>query len=877
MVKIKKPFTASLEDGSKGDSVDMIEDKLNESQEAESIQVEGMELGEWLRIARDAYDDSDRYMESSLRVQWERNERAFQNRFPTGSKYLSDAYKQRTKLYRPKTRAMIRTGEAMLATSYFSNEDVIAVSPMDETSPDQVASAEILKELLQYRITTPNPRIALPWFMTAVGAYQDAQKYGVVFSKQWWEYRDRVETRTRMVPVMDPLTGQPYMDPTTGEPFVDPETGQPPMQEEEYEHRVIIRDRPRIDILPPENVRVDRSADWRDPINTSPFVIIEHAMYVHEVERRMEEPNFKTGIPQFFKLDRTLMKASTRGQDWDSTRSVREGNREDSKESETSIDEFSLIWVNENIVEWKGRDGGFVTSRTEHMLSEPVPLEEVYPHINQGDRPIVMGYSLIETNKIYPSGKPQLTEGLQMEANEIVNLRLDNVKLALNKRWLVKRGRQVDLKSIVRNSPGSITLVTDVNDDVKPFEIRDVTSSSFQEQDRINADFDDVAGNFSTGSVQTNRKMNETVGGMELLAGAANNVSELDLRVFTETWTEPVLRQVVRMEQVYETDKVILAIAGKRAKLFDRYGIDTITDELLQHELTVKLNVGIGATDPMQRLQKFQLAAKTIGDIFGESVLKNINEKEVVKEVFGALGYRDGSRFYDFDGENPVVMQLQEQLQELQKKIETKEIDNQTKVQVAQIMAESRLQGTREENQSKERQEQLRQTSAAQPQQQPDYKPAEMQQKAKEHQSELMLKKQLHDDEMALKRYESDQEISLKRADAAEKANIERERIASIERTMLKQADINARAQERAAKEKTKADADDKSEEKSDDKSEAQESHEPTVVNVIVESPSGDKTMTVNYDKAGKITGADSKAAPKKVAPRKATPQKGDK
>ena len=33
-------------------------------------------------------------------------------------------------------------------------------------------------------------------------------------------------------------------------------------------------------------------------------------------------------------------------------------------------------------------------------------------------------------------------------------------------------------------------------------------------QDRINLDFDELAGNFSSASVSSNRKMNETVGGM---------------------------------------------------------------------------------------------------------------------------------------------------------------------------------------------------------------------------------------------------------------------------------------------------------------------------------------------------------------------------
>ena len=36
----------------------------------------------------------------------------------------------------------------------------------------------------------------------------------------------------------------------------------------------------------------------------------------------------------------------------------------------------------------------------------------------------------------------------------------------------------------------------------------------YQEQDRLNVDYDELTGSFSQGSVMTNRKLGETVGGM---------------------------------------------------------------------------------------------------------------------------------------------------------------------------------------------------------------------------------------------------------------------------------------------------------------------------------------------------------------------------
>jgi hypothetical protein len=63
----------------------------------------------------------------------------------------------------------------------------------------------------------------------------------------------------------------------------------------------------------------------------------------------------------------------------------------------------------------------------------------------------------------------------------------------LNKRYLVARGRQVDLRSLTRNIAGSVTLVNDIEKDVKELEFSDVTSASYKEQENLNLDFDEAA------------------------------------------------------------------------------------------------------------------------------------------------------------------------------------------------------------------------------------------------------------------------------------------------------------------------------------------------------------------------------------------------
>jgi hypothetical protein len=200
--------------------------------------------------------------------------------------------------------------------------------------------------------------------------------------------------------------------------------------------------------------------------------------------------------------------------------------------------------------------------------------------------------------------------------------------------------------------------------------------------------------------VQSNRRLNETVGGMELLSTDANQVAGYQLRTFVETWVEPVLRQLVLLEQAYETDEVILALAGQKAKL-DELGFDTITDELIEQELILSVSVGMGATNPKEQVQNFMQAMTSLRDLLQDGILeqRGLVLEEVIKELFGKLGYRDGKRFFDSaSGEDPQVTQLKAQLQEMGQKLAQKEDPELTKARIDEINAKISSMGEKDKN-----------------------------------------------------------------------------------------------------------------------------------------------------------------------------------
>ena len=399
---------------------------------------------EWLRLSRHAYESSTDFVNANLRSLWEDNLRLWSGRHLTGSKYYSADYKARSKLFRPKTRSQIRKSEAAAAAAFFSRQDAVNIGPINDSDEFQLAGAEMMSELVNHRLGVNGASAnTVKWFQTLMGAWQSSRIHGCVTSKQYWRYEDRVISEE---PVMDQF-GQPVFD-ENGEPAID-------------EVVEVLHDEPVVRLIAPENLRIDAGADWMDPINSSPFLIELIPMYVVDVKSRMERTDPKTGQPDWKHMEDGQIRAAIRsGNDYNSTRQAREGYRQDAKDASASNRprDYEIVWVHENIMRKDGKDVVFYTLGCDERLTDPKPLDEVYDHCAEGERPYVMGIGLLEAFKTFPAGIPELTKSLQLETNEVTNTRLDNVKIAMNGRPIVRRGAKVDLNALRRHVPGGIVL-----------------------------------------------------------------------------------------------------------------------------------------------------------------------------------------------------------------------------------------------------------------------------------------------------------------------------------------------------------------------------------------------------------------------------------
>jgi len=692
----------------------------NASIEAPGVPMEGApgradsEQGrDWLTQAVQAHDDARRYFQSELGHRVKRAIDHFNNKHASDSKFVAQSYPaQRSRMFRPNTRKLVNKALAQGSNAFFATSDVVQVDAANRGDKFQGEAAKFRKAVLNYRLSN-----TIPWFRLIGGMIVDAEVTGVAVTLTRWrkEYRR----------------------------YVTIEQGQPVDKED------LTADSAWVEVVPIEDFLLHPQCDWTDPVGSSPYVIhrgwrtVDDHMQAIERRQRDEEQmaqmqqEFIYGVP-YRKLSRDEIERYALigdvGDDSSGERAKRNPGRTDQAQGTVSQPKYGSIRVWHCIFRHEGVDWYFETLGRSLLLSDPVPLSIVqygYPK-----RPYCMGSVFIAPGAVYPEGPAGIAAGLQAETNENVNQRIDNIRQQTNVRNLVRRGSSIDLNALMRSVPGGIILTGDPNSDVKPLPVREFGQAIYNEGDRLSVEMDDVTGNFGGASVQTNRALNQTVGGMDLLGENANVMSEFKLRCLSETLIEPTLRLIDDMTSRFETDEDVIEIAlsdamveldpQQKAELEKQYPApppaeppaegqppapppedpnaaarDQATKDAMKAKAlrmfraTVKISVsvGFGNTSPQKRIERFSMAMQAI-QAFAPQLAQMADVAEIGKEIMGAAGYDMGSKFFPAlrGGEDPRVTMLLEQITQLQQQLEAQAAKEQIKLQIAQIQAQTQVQ-----------------------------------------------------------------------------------------------------------------------------------------------------------------------------------------
>ena len=110
----------------------------------------------------------------------------------------------------------------------------------------------------------------------------------------------------------------------------------------------------------------------------------------------------------------------------------------------------------------------------------------------------------------------------QERVNKIVNQRLDNVDLVLNKQGLIDgNDTLLNTKQLMISKPGKFHRVQDIDRSVKVFEFNDVTASSYNEEKLASDDFKEATGAVIPLQPGDKSEQHRTAMGIQLLQGAA--------------------------------------------------------------------------------------------------------------------------------------------------------------------------------------------------------------------------------------------------------------------------------------------------------------------------------------------------------------------
>jgi hypothetical protein len=236
---------------------------------------------------------------------------------------------------------------------------------------------------------------------------------------------------------------------------------------------------------------------------------------------------------------------------------------------------------------------------------------------------------------------------------------------------------------MARNVPGGVTMVNDVEKDVKEISWPDLPQSVQIARQQNDSDFDNLGGNFNPMQIAQTRSPRESFRTVNAVQSPAMMMTEYTLMTLVQTFLLPVLRQLVLLEQYYETDETLLAVAGEKAKVFERFGVDKVTDAVLQKRMSVSVNLGMGATDPTMKQQRLAACLQQIQALAAKPV-PGLDLKEVFKELFALAGYRDAMRFLQ-EGADPQVAAMAKTIQALMKKLSIYEVQKHNRSEANQV------------------------------------------------------------------------------------------------------------------------------------------------------------------------------------------------
>lgn len=583
---------------------------------------EGSDFGDrderLFKLSQIAYNTATSYM-SDERMKWVKRYNMYNNRHD-GEKYNHRNYR-RSDYYIAMTNEFIKNTIAQVVEAFLDKNEFVVIDPMVPSDPLCAMSAEYYESVMNYRLKQDNRW----WSMFIQRSAFTASLHNTVVAKVDWDEENKM---------------------------------------------------PKAFNVLLERIRIEPHADPARPIESSPYILHMQEMYVYEILERAHRETDPWNELSDDEIENAIQMYSSFEND---VNAVRYKERYDPALSVVGIDNsMKKVWVHENIIRSPddGEDYVFWTMGNIKLLSPVYKLKDIYPW----GRPFVMGHMFFEENRVFPSSMADYAYDSQRQINDFNNILADALKKAVWPLILARSNSTFDTAMIQNAGAGTVIPLRDPQRDLVQMP-NEVSPQGVKEHlPFLMQQFNSIMGGVSTTTQQANDNGSNAVGNNVMQNNLQNQVIAMYMMNFNSTFVEPIIKMMLRIEQIFGVkDKKLFNTIFRKENLVHKYedalknaGYDTsafkINKDFTDADLITSIEVGIGASSPQQKFEKFIAAMSSLTNLLSNPN-SQLDTQEITKEYFSMLGYKNYMRFINTTTD-PQVQALQQQIQQLQQQLQ---------------------------------------------------------------------------------------------------------------------------------------------------------------------------------------------------------------
>lgn len=493
--------------------------------------------------------------------------------------------------------------------------------------PEDVAPAKAMEQMLDHAAT--NAKL----YLEMVKMAKAALKYGTGIGKTF--YKQKTARARRMVPQTQPIYQQvqsPVMGPE-GMPMTDMDgnplsetkeelIGEIPMGMKPERYTYLSYDGPACEAVDVFNFWVAPEAE---DMESARYVI--HRVYrpYAYVMKRVEEgiyhwPEGLT-VDDFFRDtdDPSSMRKSSIG--------LGGGSGDDTRKDIELLE----IWTN---------DGRVLTMANRKCLIRHA--ENPYDH---GEKPFVRVVDYLQEHEFWGMGEVEAIEGMQDLMNALVNQRIDNVRLVMDRMFAVNETNLVDLDDLIARPGGVIRTRGDVppNEIVQPLDMGDVTSSAFTEAEQTKRVAEEVTAVSSYQTGMDSPAQQDTATGASLMSEAGLARFGLKTRIMELTAWQKIMEHFGSILQQFTTQERLIRILGPDGQFL----FPSFDPAALQGRLDYQIETASVTQTETVRKEQAMALINLAGSLFPPDQMTGLPNPvmlELWKDVLESFGRKDVSR-----------------------------------------------------------------------------------------------------------------------------------------------------------------------------------------------------------------------------------------